>query len=169
MRAASAGDRVRACRRAAAQGQGRPGAGLAGAARRRPARRPRSVGPARAAVRRPRRGAAASSRTALDAAGRDRRARLVSITGPGGIGKSRLAWELEKYIDGVAETIYWHRGRSPAYGDGITFWALGEMVRRRAGLAEADDEATTRAAHRDDASPSTSPTPTTGAGSSRRS
>jgi class 3 adenylate cyclase/tetratricopeptide (TPR) repeat protein len=77
--------------------------------------------------------------------GRDRRARLVSITGPGGIGKSRLAWELEKYIDGITETIYWHRGRSPAYGEGITFWALGEMVRRRAGLAETDDESTTRA------------------------
>jgi class 3 adenylate cyclase/tetratricopeptide (TPR) repeat protein len=76
--------------------------------------------------------------------GRDRRTRLVSITGPGGIGKSRLAWELEKYIDGISETIYWHRGRSPAYGDGITFWALGEMVRRRARLAEDDDEATTR-------------------------
>ncbi len=76
--------------------------------------------------------------------GRDRRTRLVSITGPGGIGKSRLAWELEKFIDGISETIYWHRGRSPAYGDGITFWALGEMVRRRAGLAETDDEAVTR-------------------------
>ena len=76
--------------------------------------------------------------------GRDRRSRLVSITGPGGIGKSRLAWELEKYIDGISETIYWHRGRSPAYGEGITFWALGEMVRRRARLAEDDDEATTR-------------------------
>ena len=67
---------------------------------------------------------------------RRRAPRLVSITGPGGIGKSRLAWELEKYIDGVVETIYWHRGRSPAYGEGVTFWALGEMVRRRAGLAE---------------------------------
>jgi class 3 adenylate cyclase/tetratricopeptide (TPR) repeat protein len=76
--------------------------------------------------------------------GRDRRPRLVSITGPGGIGKSRLAWELEKYIDGISETIYWHRGRSPSYGEGITFWALGEMVRRRAKLAEDDDEATTR-------------------------
>jgi class 3 adenylate cyclase/tetratricopeptide (TPR) repeat protein len=76
--------------------------------------------------------------------GRDRRTRLVSITGPGGIGKSRLAWELEKYVDGISETIYWHRGRSPAYGEGITFWALGEMVRRRARLAEDDDEATTR-------------------------
>jgi class 3 adenylate cyclase/tetratricopeptide (TPR) repeat protein len=80
----------------------------------------------------------------IASAGRDRRARLVSISGPGGIGKSRLAWELEKYIDGISETIYWHRGRSPAYGEGITFWALGEMVRRRAGLAETDDEGTTR-------------------------
>jgi class 3 adenylate cyclase/tetratricopeptide (TPR) repeat protein len=77
--------------------------------------------------------------------GRERRARLVSITGVGGIGKSRLAWEFLKYIDGLVETVWWHHGRSPAYGEGITFWALGEMVRGRAGLAEADDEATTRA------------------------
>jgi class 3 adenylate cyclase/tetratricopeptide (TPR) repeat protein len=81
----------------------------------------------------------------LHATGRERRARLVSITGPAGIGKSRLVWELEKYLDGVVESVYWHRGRSPSYGDGITFWALGEMVRRRAGLAENDDEDTTRA------------------------
>jgi len=80
----------------------------------------------------------------ISSTGRDRRTRLVSITGPGGIGKSRLAWEFEKYIDGIVGTIYWHRGRSPSYGEGITFWALGEMVRRRARLAETDDEATTR-------------------------
>ena len=41
--------------------------------------------------------------------------------------------------------IRWHEGRSPAYGEGITFWALGEMVRARAGLVGIDDEATTRA------------------------
>ena len=80
----------------------------------------------------------------LHAPGRDQRARLVSITGPAGIGKSRLVWELEKYMDGITELVYWHRGRSPSYGEGITFWALGEMVRRRAGLTEDDDEATTR-------------------------
>jgi class 3 adenylate cyclase/tetratricopeptide (TPR) repeat protein len=79
------------------------------------------------------------------ATGRERRARLVSITGIGGIGKTRLAWELGKRLDGLVEPIWWHEGRSPAYGDGITFWALGEMVRRRAGLVETDDERTTRA------------------------
>ena len=75
---------------------------------------------------------------------RDRRPRLVSVMGPAGIGKTRLAWEFLKYLDGLVETIWWHEGRSPAYGDGITFWALGEMVRARCGLLETDDEVTTR-------------------------
>ena len=81
----------------------------------------------------------------LHAATRERRLRLVSVIGQPGIGKSRLAWEFHKYIDGISESIYWHQGRSPAYGEGITFWALGEMVRKRAGLIETDDAATTRA------------------------
>ncbi|MGH2428997.1 MAG: AAA family ATPase [Candidatus Limnocylindria bacterium] len=80
----------------------------------------------------------------LHTVGRERRVQLVSITGVGGIGKSRLVWELEKYVDGVSERIHWHRGRSPSYGEGVTFWALGEMVRRRAQLTEDDDESTTR-------------------------
>ena len=76
---------------------------------------------------------------------REGRPRLVSLIGQAGLGKSRLAWEYYKYVDGVLELVYWHQGRSPAYGEGITFWALGEMVRRRAGVAETDDEPTTRA------------------------
>ncbi len=79
------------------------------------------------------------------ATARERRARLVSITGIGGIGKSRLAWEFEKYLDGIMDAVWWHNGRSPAYGEGITFWALGEMLRGRAGLTETDDETATRA------------------------
>ena len=78
------------------------------------------------------------------ATGRDRGARLVSVIGQGGIGKSRRAWEFLKYIDGVTELVYWHQGRSPAYGDGISFWALGEMVRMRIGVGEGADEASTR-------------------------
>jgi class 3 adenylate cyclase/tetratricopeptide (TPR) repeat protein len=76
---------------------------------------------------------------------REHRARLVSVVGPAGIGKSRLAWEFLKYVDGLSDLVWWHDGRSPAYGDGISFWALGEMVRARCGLLEGDDERTTRA------------------------
>ncbi|HEY6058563.1 MAG TPA: adenylate/guanylate cyclase domain-containing protein, partial [Candidatus Limnocylindrales bacterium] len=75
---------------------------------------------------------------------RESRCRLVSVMGPAGIGKSRLGWEFLKYLDGLVENVWYHDGRSPAYGEGISFWALGEMVRRRAGLLETDDEATTR-------------------------
>jgi class 3 adenylate cyclase/tetratricopeptide (TPR) repeat protein len=80
----------------------------------------------------------------LHATGRESRPRLLSVTGVAGIGKSRLLWELRKYIDGITELIYWHQGRCPAYGEGVTFWAFAEMVRGRAGIAETDDEATAR-------------------------
>jgi len=75
----------------------------------------------------------------VHAATRDKRAHLVSIVGEAGIGKSRIAWEMQKYLDGVTELFLWHEGRSPAYGEGVTFWALGEMVRQRARIAETDD------------------------------
>jgi tetratricopeptide (TPR) repeat protein len=80
---------------------------------------------------------------ALHAASRDRHLRLVSLVGQAGIGKSRMVWEFLKYIDGLVEVVYWHEGRSPSYGDGVAMWALGEMVRQRAGIQETDDDAAT--------------------------
>src|SRR5690242_13904179 len=71
----------------------------------------------------------------------ERKARLLSVTGIAGIGKSRLGWEFYKYFDGIAETIYWHRGRCLPYGEGVTYWALADMVRMRCRIAEDDDAA----------------------------
>jgi class 3 adenylate cyclase/tetratricopeptide (TPR) repeat protein len=80
----------------------------------------------------------------LHATAREQRARLVSITGVPGIGKSRLAWEFLKYVDGLAETVYWHQGRSASYGEGVTFGALGEMIRMRAGITDGEEADSSR-------------------------
>ena len=69
---------------------------------------------------------------------RELRPRLVTLAGPAGIGKSRLVAELGRAVDDDPELVTWRAGRSLPYGDGVTFWALGEVAKSQAGVTEAD-------------------------------
>ncbi len=73
------------------------------------------------------------------ASAQEHRAHLVSVAGIAGIGKNRLSWEFYKYLDGLSDLFYWHRGRCVSYGEGIAYWALAEMVRGRAGIVDGDE------------------------------
>jgi class 3 adenylate cyclase/tetratricopeptide (TPR) repeat protein len=70
---------------------------------------------------------------------REREPQLVTLVGVPGIGKSRLVYELFQTIEtGEHGLVYWRHGRSLPYGDGVTFWALGETVKAQAGILESD-------------------------------
>jgi DNA-binding SARP family transcriptional activator len=71
----------------------------------------------------------------------DRAPQLVTLVGVPGIGKSRLVYELAQAIDRDPSTIVtWRQGRSLPYGDGVSFWALAEIVKSQAGIMETDGE-----------------------------
>ena len=63
---------------------------------------------------------------------------LVTVVGEPGLGKSRLVAELFAYIDGRPEFTTWRQGRCLPYGEGITFWALGEILKAHTGILESD-------------------------------
>jgi len=63
---------------------------------------------------------------------------LVTLVGVPGIGKSRLVFELSAAVDQDPELIFWRQGRSLPYGEGVTFWALAEIVKAQAGILETD-------------------------------
>src|SRR5207253_2484873 len=67
---------------------------------------------------------------------------LVTVTGEPGVGKSRLLWEFKTALDDDPDVLaFWRQGRCLPYGEGITFWALGEMVKSHAGILESDGPA----------------------------
>jgi class 3 adenylate cyclase len=67
----------------------------------------------------------------LERVRQERSCRLVTLLGPAGIGKSRLARELLDAAAG-ATTL---SGRCLPYGEGITYWPLAELVRAAGGEA----------------------------------
>jgi class 3 adenylate cyclase/tetratricopeptide (TPR) repeat protein len=68
----------------------------------------------------------------------ERSSQLVTLVGVPGIGKSRLVLELYEAIEQHPELIAWRQGRCLPYGDGVTFWALSEMVKAELGILEGD-------------------------------
>jgi class 3 adenylate cyclase len=71
----------------------------------------------------------------------ERSSQLITLAGVPGIGKSRLVLELYEAVERVPELISWRQGRCLPYGDGVTFWALGEMVKAHAGILEGEEQA----------------------------
>src|SRR6185369_4063007 len=68
----------------------------------------------------------------FDRAAQQRSVQLVTIVGEPGVGKSRLVAELFAYLKTKPELTRWRQGRCLPYGEGITFWALGEIVKAEA-------------------------------------
>jgi class 3 adenylate cyclase/tetratricopeptide (TPR) repeat protein len=75
---------------------------------------------------------------------RDRTVQLVTVVGEPGVGKSRQVAELLQDVDRRKELVRWRQGRCLPYGDGIAFWALGEIVKAHAGIFESDTPDVTR-------------------------
>jgi class 3 adenylate cyclase/tetratricopeptide (TPR) repeat protein len=69
---------------------------------------------------------------------RESSVQLVTIVGEPGVGKTRLVREFFTHVDDQPGLTYWRQGRCLAYGENITFWALGEIVKAQAGIFESD-------------------------------
>jgi class 3 adenylate cyclase/tetratricopeptide (TPR) repeat protein len=79
-------------------------------------------------------------RDAFERARHERTPLLVTLVAVPGMGKSRLVYELQRIVDAEPELVTWRQGRCLAYGDGVAFWALAEIVKAQAGISERDTE-----------------------------
>ncbi len=77
-------------------------------------------------------------RETFDRVRHERVVQLVTLVGVPGLGKSRLVYELRRIAEAEEELITWRQGHCLAYGDGVTLWALGEIVKAQAGILEGD-------------------------------
>jgi class 3 adenylate cyclase len=74
----------------------------------------------------------------FERAAQQRSVQHVTLVGEPGVGKSRLIAELFAHIDAKPDPARWLQGRCLPYGEGITFWALGEIVKAEAAILESD-------------------------------
>jgi class 3 adenylate cyclase/tetratricopeptide (TPR) repeat protein len=86
-----------------------------------------------------------SLRESLSRARLERAVQLVTLVGEPGIGKSRLVYEFTRSCAEDPDPPAWQLGRSLPYGDGVTYWALGEMVKGQAAILETDTAREARA------------------------
>jgi class 3 adenylate cyclase len=82
---------------------------------------------------------------ALDRVRKDLSPQLVTLVGVPGIGKSRLIAELFQVVDRDPELILWRQGRSLPYGEGLSYWAVAEIVKSQLGILETDSTETAEA------------------------
>jgi class 3 adenylate cyclase len=75
---------------------------------------------------------------ALERVRKDLSPQLVTLVGVPGIGKSRLIAELFQIVDRDPELILWRQGRSLPYGEGLSYWAVAEIVKSQLGILETD-------------------------------
>ena len=76
----------------------------------------------------------------FERATQQRSCQLVTIVGEPGAGKSRLCAELFHHVEDRPGLTRWRQGRCLPYGDGIAFWALGEIVKAECGILESDSQ-----------------------------
>jgi predicted ATPase/class 3 adenylate cyclase len=81
---------------------------------------------------------------ALTSALADRACHLFTVLGAAGVGKSRLAREfLSSTVEATEATVL--EGRCLAYGEGITYWPVREIISAAAGIEDDDAPDTARA------------------------